>query len=99
MDKPDTRWEFVRLPADPEGWIWRCVRADGTTISAAEARKTFGKIMADAVLNGFNSGTQHWRVKNCDWTTDFAPGKEPVTSRGGPTTISPNDPKPSDDLR
>ena len=99
VDKPDTRWEFVRLPSAHESWIWRCVRADGTAFSAAEAKESFGKIMVDAVLKGFSSGTQHWTVKDRDWTTDFAPGQIPKTTRGDPTTIPPSGPKPSDDSR
>ena len=97
MDKPDTRWEFVRLHSAYKSWIWRCVRADGTTSSSGpEGSGTFGKTMVDAVRHGFRSETQRWRVKDRDWTTDFAPGKEPKTTRRDPTRMS-GAPKPFED--
>ena len=89
MDKPDTRWEFVRLQADEESWIWRCIRADGTIVTSSESCESFGKIMVDAVRNGFSSGTQRWALKSNEWRTDFEPGEQPTTTRRDPTTTPP----------
>jgi hypothetical protein len=89
MDKLDTRWEFVRLQAAEESWLWRCVREDGTTFTSSEPCESFGKIMVDAVRNGFSSGTQQWAIKSNEWRTDFEPGEQPTTTRRDPTTIPP----------
>ena len=89
MDKLGTRWEFVRLQTAEESWLWRCVRAGGTTVTSSEPCESFGKIMVDAVRNGFSSATQQWAIKSNEWRTDFAPGEQPKTTRRDPTTIPP----------
>lgn len=85
-------WHFHRDgEASSFKWTWRRLRIDGSIEQISEAHVEFGKVMANAVENGFRPRNDAYVVIAGGTYTHFRPGERPVTiphdSASRPPTI------------